>query len=217
MEQAENVDASNYEHAFVEHALAWADANDVTATAFESEGVPKDVLARAGFAVKKRGRRRPTSTRISADQIRSAVSRKRGKFTVADITEQTGGSTATVRKVIDEIAGRRRAGRSRNRRVPHWSRKGTQGVPTQVGPRSAAHDSRRSNTPKPDRTPAVDCRGESRGISPHPSARVAAYETTATKGRPGRRHGECSRSHKVAADGVTARSARRPRARNYRE
>ena len=99
-----------YEGAFVEHARAWADGAGISGDAFVAEGVPSDVLRRAGFQVTAAGRgrgrgrraagaRRPR-TRVSADEIRAAI--PSGTFTVKDLQERSGASAAVVRRVISE-------------------------------------------------------------------------------------------------------------------
>jgi hypothetical protein len=103
--RATQADASSFEAGFMEHAKAWAEANRVTAEAFTAEGVPADVLRRAGFRVGGRGgsgrqrsdRRR---TRVGVETIREAL--PKGKFTLRQVQEATGASPATVRKVVME-------------------------------------------------------------------------------------------------------------------
>ena len=107
-----------YEDAFVEHAREWAASVGVSGAAFAAEGVPSEVLRRAGFDGVRRSRRRaggslaasgaPTRTRsrVSADEIRAAI--PSGTFTVQDLQERSGASAAVVRRVISEqlAAGR---------------------------------------------------------------------------------------------------------------
>jgi hypothetical protein len=99
-----------YEDAFVEHSKAWADQTGISGDAFAAEGVPTDVLRRAGFHVRTTGRRRGrrgasarvtrTRSRVSADEIRAAI--PSGAFTVKDLQERSGASAAVVRRVIQE-------------------------------------------------------------------------------------------------------------------
>lgn len=101
-----------YEEAFVEHARAWADEAGISGDAFVAEGVPSDVLRRAGFQVRAAGRGRGRGrraaaaragrprTRVSADEIRAAI--PSGTFTVKDLQERSGASAAVVRRVISE-------------------------------------------------------------------------------------------------------------------
>lgn len=97
-----------YEAAFVEHAKAWADDTGVTANAFIAEGVPAEVLRRAGFrGVTNGGTRRTRRTtardttprrRVSAAEVRAAI--PTGTFTVKDVQQVSGASAAVVRRVI---------------------------------------------------------------------------------------------------------------------
>jgi hypothetical protein len=123
---AQKVDMQGLEAAFTKHAKAWADAHGVTAQAFRDEGVPPRVLRSAGFTVrgggrattKARGQRRE---RIPAEEIRKRIKAKKSEFTVADIAQDTGASTATVRKVVNQLleagelheTGQRAQGRGR--------------------------------------------------------------------------------------------------------
>lgn len=95
------------EDAFIEQAESWAAANNITAEAFLAEGVPADVLVRAGFKLKARGRRkqitqiRPRAPRVSKETIREAIPAS-GLFTIAQLVKSSGGTEATVRKTITE-------------------------------------------------------------------------------------------------------------------
>lgn len=87
---------------FGAHAKAWADDKGVTASAFEAEGVPRDVLADAGLVSKRGGRRRPRN-RVSAEDVRKALPRRKTQqVTVNSLAEETGASVGTVRNVIKE-------------------------------------------------------------------------------------------------------------------
>jgi len=110
--QAPSLD--RYEDDFVSHAKAWADSVGITERAFLEEGVPPNVLRRAGFRVAG-GRGRPrgsgsrggrTRTRVSSEEVRAAI--PRGNFTIKQLQEATGASPAVVRKVVqeEEAAGR---------------------------------------------------------------------------------------------------------------
>jgi hypothetical protein len=107
--RATQADASSFEAGFTEHAKTWAEANRVSAEAFTAEGVPADVLRRAGFRVGGRvggrggtGRQRSDRrrTRVGVEKIREAL--PKGKFTLRQVQEATGASPATVRKVVME-------------------------------------------------------------------------------------------------------------------
>lgn len=99
---------AGHEAAFVEHARAWAEAAGVSGKAFAAEGVPADVLRRAGFRDvtddgRPRTRRRTGAGRrasVTADGVRTAI--PSGTFTVRRLQELSGASAATVRRVIGE-------------------------------------------------------------------------------------------------------------------
>lgn len=92
-----------YEADFITHAKAWADEHGITAQAFEAQGVPGNVLRKAGLAGGgrgRRGRRSGTRTRVTVDQVRTAI--PRGVFTIKTLQEASGASPAVVRKVVAE-------------------------------------------------------------------------------------------------------------------
>lgn len=100
------------EEAFVANAKEWAARVGITERAFLEEGVPPQVLRRAGFKIAG-GRGRPagrssgrTRSRVTADQVRAAI--PRGAFTIKQLQESSGASAAVVRKVVqeEEAAGR---------------------------------------------------------------------------------------------------------------
>lgn len=108
--QSPSVDGA--EEAFVAGAKEWAARVGITERAFLEEGVPPQVLRRAGFKVAG-GRGRPagrssgrTRTRVSAEAVRGAI--PRGAFTIKQLQESSGASAAVVRKVVqeEEAAGR---------------------------------------------------------------------------------------------------------------
>jgi predicted ArsR family transcriptional regulator len=71
---------------------------------FATLGVPTTVLRRAfGGAPSKRGGE--GRTRVSIDVLTSGIAArpKGAKLTVAEISEEIGGSPATVRKVLDQL------------------------------------------------------------------------------------------------------------------
>ena len=107
----ESPSLERFEDAFVEHAKAWADKSGISSDAFLAEGVPAAVLRRAGFRGVVGGRRRSvaarttaarttTRSRVSADEVRSAI--PTGSFTVKDLQERSGASAAVVRRIIQE-------------------------------------------------------------------------------------------------------------------
>ena len=112
----ETPSVERYEEEFVTHARAWADQHSISARAFEAEGVPSQVLRRAGFGGVARGGRRPsrgrsagatrTRSRVTVDEVRSAI--PKGAFTIKQLEEASGASPAVVRKVVrEEVEGGR--------------------------------------------------------------------------------------------------------------
>ena len=111
---AETPQLSRYEEAFITHAKAWADEKGISAKAFAAEGVPLQVLRRAGFSVgrgrgpSRRGGRAGTRTRtrVTSEEVRKAI--PKGTFTIKQLQERSGASPAVVRKVVEEeiAAGR---------------------------------------------------------------------------------------------------------------
>lgn len=94
-----------HENEFITHAKAWAEEHGITARAFEAEGVPAQVLRKAGLAPTGRGRRggggrRATRSRVTVDQVRQAI--PDGTFTIKSLQEASGASPAVVRKVVAE-------------------------------------------------------------------------------------------------------------------
>lgn len=107
--EAQTPTLERFEEGFVTHARNWADQQGVGVDAFAEEGVPPQVLRRAGFTVRggrgsatRRGRAAASRgrTRVSAEQIRQAI--PKGTFTVKDVQGRSGASSAVVRRVIQE-------------------------------------------------------------------------------------------------------------------
>ena len=108
--ELENPSTDGYEDKFVTHAKAWADKTGISEMAFLDEGVPPNVLRKAGFrnvgrtATKATATRstqsRSTRTRVSADEVRASI--PKGKFTVKDVQDASGASPAVVRRVVGE-------------------------------------------------------------------------------------------------------------------
>ncbi len=105
---AERPPLEKFEEAFVTHAKAWADQHGISDKAFVAEGVPPQVLRRAGFKGVSGGRKRAaqggrtqrSGTRVSADEVRKAL--PKGTFTIKQVQEATGASAAVVRRVVQE-------------------------------------------------------------------------------------------------------------------
>lgn len=104
LQALEAVDGDSFRAGFVDNAASWARENGVTTEAFVTIGVPNDVLVDAGL-LESRGTSGPPlrkrRTRISPDAVRAAI--PTGSFTIAQLEQASGASTATVRKVIAEM------------------------------------------------------------------------------------------------------------------
>lgn len=104
------------EDEFVVHAKAWAEETGISEKAFAAEGVPAQVLRRAGFAVAGGGRggrrssggarRQSSGTRVTTEQVVAAMPKT--AFSVKQLREISGASPAVVRKAItQELEGGR--------------------------------------------------------------------------------------------------------------
>jgi hypothetical protein len=112
LERAQDV-GPQLEAAFIAHASTWAQQHDVTAAAFEAEGVDRSVLERAGLlAAAGRDRRsagtsgRQRAKRISRDTLIDIINGydQDETFTVSELQDQAGGgSDQTVRTVIADF------------------------------------------------------------------------------------------------------------------
>ncbi len=94
------------EQRFVRHAKAWADQHGLSAEVFRAEGVRPRVLNAAGWRDRRSpGRQQPTRSRsrVTAVEVWNAIPEDE-LFTLRWLREETGASSATVRKVVtDEI------------------------------------------------------------------------------------------------------------------
>jgi len=115
-----NVDEEALRAGFIQHARAWADANDVTVEAFRRMGVPEaDLKAAKLTGNERRARRTPPASvnghgrpaagevqkrkpRVSTESIVEVIPAQ-GEFTVRSVAERSGASDGTVRKVIDDL------------------------------------------------------------------------------------------------------------------
>lgn len=96
---------------FVANVRTWAVENGVSAEALLEEGVERRLLAEAGLlSGPKRTPGRssgggPRSSRVRRDDIAAHVRnlRRGTTFTTSTVTNDAGGSPATVRKVLDEL------------------------------------------------------------------------------------------------------------------
>ncbi len=118
LEHAREADGEQLQTDFVAHAKAYAEEQQIPASAFREMGVPADVLADAGFGGGRprrpgsRGRTaagaaRMRAPRVPLEQIMSAIGRLSKRFTLAELGDAAGGgSPATLRKAVDELIAR---------------------------------------------------------------------------------------------------------------
>lgn len=109
-DRLEQPDAGALEAEFIDVVKTWADAEGVTEGALEQVGVPKPVLAAAGFG--PAGRRRKQAARskaptkrapgVGVETVRAAVPVS-GTFTTKDLKDASGASPGTVRKAMREM------------------------------------------------------------------------------------------------------------------
>ena len=106
LNKAKTPDVDFYKTGFVQHARAWAEANEVPFDAFAALGVSRDVLRSAGLVGGGRQRAATKSASrksVSASEIESELRRLEGVFTLADVARDIGGSPMTVRKAVEKL------------------------------------------------------------------------------------------------------------------
>ena len=93
LNKAKTPDVDFYRAGFVQHARAWAEANDIPLETFADVGVSRDVLRSAGLV----GGRSRTNVKasvsrksVSAREIENEVCRLEGVFTLADVARDIG-------------------------------------------------------------------------------------------------------------------------------
>lgn len=107
LKEAQSPPVERYEREFVAQAKTWAEQQGISPEVFAEEGVPDEVLRRAGLRRNRDRRTRSTHrssrgrTRVSADEVRAAISNS-DTFTVRRLQEQTGASVGMVRNVVNE-------------------------------------------------------------------------------------------------------------------
>jgi hypothetical protein len=107
LERAQAVDISQFRTDFVRVARSWAEANGVSAAAFQALGVPAEDLRAAGLigGGRSRGTRAASSGtrrgRVTVEDIRQRL--PAGPFTVKQLEAASGGSPGTVRKAVSEL------------------------------------------------------------------------------------------------------------------
>jgi hypothetical protein len=118
LERAKQVDLSHIEHDFIRCAKQWAEANDVSVSAFRTLGVPEATLRAAGLisgSGRKPGRpkadrsaRAPRSSgrssgNVSIEQVKAHVGSLSERFTLNDVVDGVKASSMTVRKAVTEM------------------------------------------------------------------------------------------------------------------
>lgn len=106
------------QEAFVTHAAQWAEEANVSADAFAAEGVPPEILRKAGFRVagsrgrpksskghsRSRQRQTPTGERGNVDTVSAWITNQGGDtFTISQAMDATGATRNTVVKAINQI------------------------------------------------------------------------------------------------------------------
>jgi len=111
LERARSVNADDLEEAFIRDARDWAAREGIPSSAFRSMGVTDELLARAGFDTgRRRGRGRRPAARpgrgrsTSIEAVQAWVLSTKETFTLADVQRSIGGSPATIKKAIDDLA-----------------------------------------------------------------------------------------------------------------
>lgn len=102
LDRARSTNGESVAKEFISVAKGFAEAENITADAFRRQGVPSDVLSRAGFGgpAKATGTR---SQRVNAATVSTHVLGRSGKWTYNDVETATAASIGTVRKVVDDL------------------------------------------------------------------------------------------------------------------
>ncbi len=120
-ERAKAADVESISAGFAANARTYADTEGIPAEAFRTLGVPDDVLARAGFAVRGSGGRRGRGGRVGSGggtrgpqttvaQLQTVADQMPERFTLAQLADKAGGgSPATVRKAVEGLIADGRA------------------------------------------------------------------------------------------------------------
>lgn len=117
LEHARQADGDQVRKDFVFHANRYAEEQSIPVSAFEDVGVPREVLAEAGFELGRRGGRgrsrsgasgrssgRQRAPRVPLEDIKGVVTSQMSKrFTLTELGEKAGGSRATLAKAVDEL------------------------------------------------------------------------------------------------------------------
>lgn len=115
LQKARTGDETGARYAFITHAKAWATEEQIPFSAFRELGVPNDVLEAAGLVDARSRRRgapgvkvRKRAPKVSISELSAWMLQQSKPFTTADVTNQIGGSPATIKKALDELTGKKK-------------------------------------------------------------------------------------------------------------
>lgn len=109
LERLQNPSVDEYRDRFIEHAKAWADANDVPPTSFATLGVRQEVLRAAGLITRRASSAASPPPRVAAqkntsvDAVRAVIGSLAGSFSLTDVRHASGASPMTARKAINQL------------------------------------------------------------------------------------------------------------------
>ena len=145
LQRIQHSDGAAFRMAFITHAKGWAEQNDIPVESFAELGVDTATLREAGFDVKhvqstrgrgakskRSGSKSSNRPPVSADEIKTVIVGRKGKFTLADVAQTAGGSPMTVRKAVEELI--RDGAIERIGPTPNWKRQGRAPILFQVTP-----------------------------------------------------------------------------------
>lgn len=109
LERAQVVNGDAFRAAFLTHAKDWAEANEISVSAFRDLGVPSADLVAAGLATGGSGRSSGTARRtvrgraprLSLDDV--AAKLPKSEFRLSDLAEAIGREPATTRNYLNKL------------------------------------------------------------------------------------------------------------------
>jgi cytidylate kinase len=103
-------DTSGDQAVFVAEAKAWAEAEGVSATAFQGLGVPDEILAEAGFEISPAARSTSNRSsgsgrapRIPIEDVKAAVRKLGSGWKLSDLAAALDRDSATVRNYVNKL------------------------------------------------------------------------------------------------------------------
>ncbi|MCU1388709.1 MAG: hypothetical protein JWL72_2047 [Ilumatobacteraceae bacterium] len=122
VEQLRSGDSTAVRAAFLDHAKAWGDANQISPASWIRLGVPPEVLREAGVTGNRATVRpsaprpagstpRPKAAGVSIGQISAHVATLTEPFVLTDLADSVGGSPMTVRKAVEQLVADRKVRR----------------------------------------------------------------------------------------------------------